>query len=148
MGRTTGIVLAVTLAVAAAVLAIRPPAASSSGAGDPRIAVLQKQVRALQGQVKVLQLRAVDVSGQLDLNFEGDTCLAAQTADLIQGSWGVIDQIAQALQQKTYFGAQTLVDDFKNCADLAQPDVPRPGIQLAPTIDPLRPLVQWFHVPQ
>lgn len=63
MGRTTGIVLVATLAVAAAVLAIRPPAASSSGAGDPRIAVLQKQVRALQGQVKVLQLRVFDVSG-------------------------------------------------------------------------------------
>lgn len=155
MGRKLLIVLVASLAATVVALAVLPATASSSGAGDPRIAILQKQVKALQKQVKTLQTGmkniaagALDTRDQLDLNFEGDTCLAAQMADLIQGTWGIVDQMGQALQQKTYFGAQTPLDDYQNCADLAQPDVPRPGISATPTIEPLRPLEQWLHVPQ
>jgi hypothetical protein len=145
MGRTGFVTLLAIVATAAVAFAVRPSAAISSGAGDPRIPALQKQVRTLQTQLKALQNRVADVDDQLGLNFEGDTCLAGQTADLVQGTWGVIDQIGQALQQKTYFGTQTPVDDFGNCEDLTKPDVPRPGIKVPPTIDPLRPLAQWLH---
>ena len=65
---------------------------------------------------------------------------------LIQGTWGVIDQIAQPLQQKVYFG-QVQVNDYKNCADLGKPKVPRVGIVVPPTIAPLLPLLQWLHEP-
>src|SRR6187200_1108210 len=110
------------LAAALALLAILAPTASA--ARDPnaaKIAALQKQVKTLQKQVKTLTTRIADTEDQLEANFEGDTCLGAQTADLIQGTWGVIDQIAQALQARTYFGAQTAADDYQNCADLRQP---------------------------
>jgi hypothetical protein len=146
MGKIGFVTVLAIVAAAAVAFAVRPSAAiSRAQASDPRVPVLQKQVRTLQTQLKVLQKRVGGVEDQIALNFEGDTCLAGQSADLIQGTWGVVDQIGQALQQKTYFGSQTPVDDFGNCADLAQPDVPRPGIRVPPTIDPLRPLAQWLH---
>ena len=136
------------LAAALAVLAIVAPTASA--ARDPnaaKIATLQKQVKTLQKQVKTLTTRLADAEDQLDANWEGDTCLGAQTADLIQGTWGVIDLMAQALQGRTYFGVQTAVDDYQNCADLRQPEVPRQSIGAPPKIGFLQTLLQWLHVP-
>jgi len=141
------LMLGVVAAAAAAAVVARQDASAASGAGDPRIAVLQKQVKALQAQVKALKANTNDIRGQVALNFEGDTCLAALTADLVQGTWGVVDQVAQVAQQKTYFGVQTPVSDYQNCADLASPSVPRPGIVVPPTISPLGPLLQWLHEP-
>src|SRR5215210_1979755 len=118
-----------------AVLAMFVIAAPTASAADPnaaKIAALQKQMKTLQKQVKTLTSRVASAEDQLDANFVGDTCLGAQTADLIQGTWGVIDQMAQALQSRTYFGAQTAVDDFRNCANLREPDVPRQGIVVPP----------------
>ncbi len=126
------------LAVVVAALGLVPAA----GAANPaqQIAALQKQVKVLQTQVKLL-------SGELGLNFEGDTCLGAQTADLFQGTWGVIDSIAQAqATPRTIFGPQTSVSDYKNCGDLSQPAVPRPGIVNPPKIDPFLALLDWLHV--
>jgi len=145
---TRFIVIAITAAAIGVAFAFAGHSDAAVSAGDPRVVALQKQVRTLQAQVKVLQRRVVDDEGQLSLNFEGDTCLGAQAADLIQGTWTVIDQLSVATQAgKTYFGSQTPVDDYKNCADLASPDVPRPGVVVPPTIAPLRPLQQWLHVP-
>ena len=138
--------LALVLAALVAFFAVARPAASA----DPtaaKIAALQRQVKTLQTQVKALRKEDVRLDEQLGLNFEGDTCLGAQIADLIQGTWGVIDQIAQPLQQKVYFGPQTQLSDYGNCANLVQPAVPRVGITVPPTIDPLRPLLQWLHEP-
>lgn len=134
--------LAAALVVALAV----PEAAVSADPTNAKIAALQKQVRTLQTQMRTAQRSIGFLNQQLALNFEGDTCLGAQTADLIQGTWGVIDQVAQTAQARTYFGPQTPVLDYNNCADLAQPDVPRPGIKVPPTIEPLRPLLQWLHI--
>src|SRR5215211_3324593 len=98
------------LAVAVTAMLVAVPQAVAADPNAAKISTLQKQV-------KTLQARVVADERELGANFEGDTCLAAQTADLIQGTWGVIDQIAQALQARTYFGAQTAVDDFRNCDD-------------------------------
>jgi hypothetical protein len=144
------VVIAVITASAAASIAFaaRSQAALPVQSADPRIAALQKQVKALQGQVKTLQRRVVADEGQLSLNFEGDTCLGAQVADAIQGTWVTIDQLSAATQAgKTYFGSQAQVNDYNNCADLARPAVPRAGITVPPTINPLRPLLEWLHVP-
>ena len=62
--------------------------ANASGAGDPRIAVLQKQVKTLQTEVKVLTADAVEMHGQVHVGFTAETCLAAQTADLLAGHMG------------------------------------------------------------
>jgi hypothetical protein len=138
--------LALTVMLAISLLA----APAASGAGDPnaaKITVLQKQVKTLQKQVKTLTARIANTEDQLDANFAGDTCLGAQTTDLIQSTWGVIDVIAQALQSRTYFGAQTAVDDYQNCSSLQTPDVPRQGIVPAPKISFFQVLLQWLHVP-
>jgi TolA-binding protein len=151
------LVIAVFAAAAATSIAFvtRSQAAVSEPSADPQIAALTRQTKALQVQVKTLQRqmktlqgRVVDDEGQLSVNFEGDTCLGAQVADVIQGTWVTIDQLSAATQAgKTYFGSQTPVSDYNNCADLARPAVPRPGITVPPTINPLRPLLEWLHVP-
>ena len=138
--------IAVLVAIAASVVALATRSgANASTAGDPRVAVLQGQVRALQKQVKVLSAAAVDEKGQIQVSFAAVTCLGAQTADLVQGTWGVVDQIAQAAQQKTYFGPQTQVNDYGNCAKLDQPKVPRGAVATPPSINSLLPLLQWLH---
>jgi hypothetical protein len=126
--------------------------ANASTTGDPRIAVLQKQVKTLQAQVKALQTQATqlakavhDTDGQIQLNFASDTCLGAQVADVIQGTWGVIDQIGQATQQKTYFGPQTQLSDYQNCSYLVSPSVPRPTLSVPPTLTSLQTMLQWLH---
>ena len=140
--------LVLAAAAAVAMLLVAVPNAVAADPNTAKITALQKQVKTLQKQVKTLTTRVARDENELGANFEGDTCLAAQTADLIQGTWGVIDQIAQALQGgKTYFGAQTAVDDFGNCGDLQQPTVPRQGIVAPPKMDFFRLLVQWLHVP-
>jgi hypothetical protein len=140
-------VSALVLVVAGVVFfAAARPAVSADPTGA-KIAALQHQVKALQTQVKALRAADTIIRDQVSLNFEGDTCLGAQVADLIQGTWGVIDQIAQPLQQKVYFGPQVQVNDYKNCADLNKPNVPRGGIVVPPTIAPLLPLLQWLHEP-
>jgi len=129
------------LAVAVTAMLVAVPQAVAADPNAAKISTLQKQV-------KTLQARVVADERELGANFEGDTCLAAQTADLIQGTWGVIDQIAQALQGgRTYFGAQTQVDDFGNCGDLERPEVPRQGVVVPPKMDFFRLLMQWLHVP-
>jgi outer membrane murein-binding lipoprotein Lpp len=115
---------------------------ATAGAADPQISKLQKQVSALQKQVKKLSSQIKATNDQIFLNFEGDTCLAAQTADVVQGTWLAVDQALG----KTIFGPQTPVPDYKNCSDLAQPDVPRPGINNPPHIDPFLPLLAWLHL--
>jgi hypothetical protein len=137
--------LALCVAAAAATVAALSTHANASTAGDPRIAVLQKQVKTLQTQVTQLSKALHDTDGQIEVNFASDTCLGAQIADLIQGTWGVVDQIAQATQQKTYFGAQTPVDDYKNCSYLAQPAVPRMPVAVPPSISTLLPILQFLH---
>ena len=76
------VMVAILAAVAATSLAMlgTRSAANASGAGDPRIGVLQRQVKLLQAQVKALQVQGkrlssdvADTNDQLQVNFEGDT---------------------------------------------------------------------------
>ena len=146
MPRYVVIAVVAVAAAASVAFATRSQAAVSVPSQDARITALQRQVKALQGQVRTLQRRVVSDESQLSLNFEGDTCLGALLADAIQGTWMTIDQLSAATQAgKTYFGPQTPVNDFRNCADLARPAVPRPAIVVPPTINPLRPLLEWMH---
>lgn len=153
MNRLLVIALIVVAAFAGAAVAGRSTGiAASSSSPDPQIRALQRQVKTLQADVKKLKkqddlLKKQDdlLDGYIEGTLAGDTCLGATIADLLQGTWGVIDQISQGVQQKTYFGAQTAVQDYGNCDDLRQPRVPRPGIVVPPTITPLAPLLQWLH---
>jgi len=146
MNRLLVVALIVVAAFAGAALAGRSTGtAASASSPDPRIRVLQSQVKALQADVKKLQKRDDQLDGYNSAALAGTTCLGAMIADLLQGTWGVIDQISQGVQQKTYFGPQTSGPDYTNCASLTGPKVPRPGIVIPPTIKPLLPLLQWLH---
>ena len=146
MNRLLVVALIVVAAFAGTALAGRSTGtAASASSPDPRIRVLQSQVKALQADVKKLQKRDDQLDGYNSAALAGTTCLGAMIADLLQGTWGVIDQISQGVQQKTYFGPQTSVPDYTNCAQLTGPKVPRPGIVIPPTITPLLPILQWLH---
>jgi ABC-type transport system involved in cytochrome bd biosynthesis fused ATPase/permease subunit len=137
------VLVAVVAAASVALLAVRSEA-SASGSGDPRIAVLQKEVKTLQKQVKTLQTQEKTLGVVLNYNFDGDTCLAAITADLLQGTWIAVDQATG----KSTFGTQTQVNDYGTCERLTNPDVNRtlPGAG-TPTINPMLPMLQWLGSP-
>ena len=134
------------VALVAVLLGARVGSAGAASPTDRKLAALAKQVTALQKQVKTLSTQLAATRRELVINYAGDTCAAAMLADIQIGTWGVIDQIAQATQGKTYFGQQAAVNDYKNCSFLAQPDVPRPGPQNPPSIRVLDPLLQWLHI--
>ena len=136
--------IATCVALLFAVLGLRSTA-SASGSGDPRIAALQAQVKALQTQVKTLQTQQKTLSkavgtalGGVDAAFAGETCLAAETADLLEGTWGVIDQL------KPTFGTQTQLNDYGNC-NLQNLGAPRGGVGVPPNMTALNALIAWLH---
>jgi hypothetical protein len=126
---------------------VLPATGAAATPTDRKIAALQRQVKALQKQVKTIQTRLNVVRIEQTLAFAAATCDTAMTADLLQGTWGVIDQIAQAAQGRTYFGPQQQLNDFRNCSFLGNPpSVPRPALASPPSIFILNPLLTWLHV--
>jgi hypothetical protein len=134
---TTAFVAALALATFAV------PPASAATPTDRKIAALQRQVKTLQKQVKTLTRRVAQVDGGVGAAFIGSTCEAALTADLFQGTWAIIDQVAG----RTIFGPQTQLNDFGNCGSLRNPAVPRPPLQAPPSISVFTPLIEWLHIP-
>lgn len=109
------------LALAAAALAFPAAHATAAPSAAPTAAqfkALQKQVRALQAQVKRLQKQTRDLEGFAGATLELFGCQSAVTADALQSTWNVVDQIAQATQGKTYFSAQAPLADKGACKDL------------------------------
>jgi hypothetical protein len=118
----------VVLILATAALALPAAQANAASSATPTIAqfkALQKQVRALQTQVKALQkfvpcttktcATVKELTSAVDAQFGLFICQNAVIADELQGTWNVVDQIAQATQAKTYFGAQTPIVDSGAC---------------------------------
>ena len=130
------------LAAALAALVVAAPA--SAAAPDQRVVKLERQVKALTARVKTLETQNERLGRALSANFTADACLSAQTADLVQSTWSVIDQIAQAVQARTYFGPQNQISDGGNCGYLINPEVPRMGIRTPPVITYLVTLIDWF----
>ena len=73
---------------------------------------LQKDVATLKAQVKALKKSVSDARDiAIGIGIIG-ACNTAITADGLQGTWQVIDQLSAATQAgKTYFGPQAPVDD-------------------------------------
>ena len=109
------------VAVATAVLAA-PATAPAAPAPDKltrQVTALTKRVTALEKKVKTLQTQNRRLEGAVGAALTVAFCNVAVTADALQGTWTVIDQIAQPTLQRTFFGAQTAVNDPGNtCADL------------------------------
>jgi hypothetical protein len=135
----------VSAALVATVLALGPAVVSARAASpmQRQLTALQAQVHALQKQVKTLKSQVARNTGEVDANWASDACLSAITTDALQGTWAVVDTMAQALQNKTYFGAQQPVNDFQACANL------RPAVQrqhgIPPTVQPFQLLINWIH---
>lgn len=93
--------------------------AMSAPSATPTEQKLLKSVATLKAQVAKLQ--KTDKTQNSNINTVANiavsalaygACNTAITADAVQGTWQVIDQIAAATQAgKTYFGAQTPVSD-------------------------------------
>ena len=73
---------------------------------------LQKDVATLKAQVKALKKSVSDARDiAIGIGIIG-ACNTAITADGLQGTWQVLDQLSAATQAgKTYFGPQAPVDD-------------------------------------
>jgi hypothetical protein len=79
--------------------------------------VVSKKVTALQKQVKTLNTKVNLVGNYAQAVALLVVCSNAVTADALQGTWTIIDQISTATQAgKTYFGPQTPVDDKGICS--------------------------------
>jgi len=84
-----------------------------------QITALQRSTKALTKQVATLKKTDKDLVDGISLAIVLDECTNALTADALQGTWAVIDQISAATQAgKTYFGAQTPLDDSGVCTAL------------------------------
>jgi hypothetical protein len=76
------------------------------------VRALQTKVKALQADVKKLNTRAGNIEEVAGTAILIELCSAAITADALQGTWQVADQLSAATQAgKTYFGPQTPVND-------------------------------------
>jgi hypothetical protein len=125
-------IVALALAcLALAVPASQAGAARSAGPTAAQFKALQAQVATLQKQVKALQkwvpksctakscFTLPSLSANAAFTYEVEICQQAVISDAFQGTWGVIDQIAQATQAgKTYFGAQAPISDKSACSNV------------------------------
>jgi translation initiation factor 6 (eIF-6) len=108
---------------------------------------LATRVKALERKTKKLQNAVNVLASELVANYDGDACVVGLTADELQDTWAVIDQVATAAQGKTYFGAQTALNDKGGCEGLRSPAVPRLTVSptTIPTIAAFNPLIDWIN---
>jgi hypothetical protein len=115
-----------------AVVALASTAASIAGptatpqASTSNTAALDQKLNRLSAKVKKLETRVKKVEKDTKLlvrvavlTLAGVACEAAITADVMQRTWGVIDEIARATLSRTYFGPQAPLNDQKGCTDIS-----------------------------
>ena len=120
----------VLAAVALVFAAPAQPAAPSNAKLARQIKTLQKQVKTLQKQVKQTQLVAA-------VSFVYAGCSVAVTADALQGTWTVVDQVNGG----PIFGPQVAVNDFGVCGLI---DITRAPTQAPPNIAVFNSLLAVF----
>jgi uncharacterized protein YoxC len=144
--------------IAVALVAVAVAVAAQSATAAPRqqnanIAALQAQVKTLAAQVKSLQatvktLQADVKKNTTDINTVGnfagvlEMCQAALTADALQGTWAIVDQILVASCKPAAFGPQALVNDFGACAVFN--NIPH-AIGSPPTVASFSALITLLH---
>jgi outer membrane murein-binding lipoprotein Lpp len=109
------------LIVVALVVAVATYSATAWSAAPPSPAEKQllKDVKTLKAKVAKLQADSKKLTTRVAATEDGiggayllGVCQAAITADALQGTWQIVDQLSAATQAgKTYFGPQTPVDD-------------------------------------
>jgi phage I-like protein len=119
-------VLALVLAVGVATYSAAAWSAPSATPTEKQllrnVATLKAQVAKLQKADKAQNTAINNVASVAVGSLVYSACSSAITADAVQGTWQVVDQIAAATQAgKTYFGAQTPVADPVLTGLLTQP---------------------------
>jgi hypothetical protein len=126
-------------AVAAAVVVGTAAAPAAAATPTQRIAKLERQVKTLQRQNRTLTTQVREAREGVSAAILFAVCSTAITADAFQGTWNVIDQVAQ----RTVFGGQQPVSDRAVCSSL---QVPRPATA-PPTINPFASLLRLINQP-
>ena len=138
------------LLVAAAAAALAVPAGATAASSpspsrlEAQITALQKQVKTLSTTVTTLKARETEVEAAFAATFLFDVCQGAVTADLVQATWGVVDQLAQATQGKAYFGPQAALSDQQSCSDLT---IQRQVAGAPPSLASLAKVIDFFYAP-
>ena len=119
--------------VAAVALVLAAPAQPAT----PTNRQLARQIKTLQKQVKTLQkqVKAADLHAAVAIVYAG--CSTAVTADALQGTWTVVDQVNGA----PIFGTQTPVNDYTVCSSL---QITRAPTQVPPNISVFNSLLALF----
>jgi hypothetical protein len=117
-------------AVALVLAAPAQPAAPTTRQLAKQIKVLQKQVKTLKKDVKTADLHAA-----IAIVYAG--CSTAVTADALQGTWTVIDQV----NGTPIFGTQVPVNDYTICSAL---QITRAPTQAPPNISVFNSLLALF----
>jgi hypothetical protein len=112
----TVVVGLVVVVLGGAAIALQGAAAGTTA--DPKVAALEKRIAKLEARVKKVEKFNADTTLVEVGTLAAIACEAAMTADAVQTTWGVVDQIAQTAQGKVYFGPQAALNDQQSCADL------------------------------
>jgi hypothetical protein len=133
-----------------AILSIAVYAAVAQSATPPSATERQlvKDVAALKAQVKTLKKAVNDTrSIALGIGIIG-ACNTAISADGLQGTWQVIDQLAAATQAgKTYFGPQTPVSDTIGGTQVCSSIGVTRSAALPPSAKPFSALLAIYQTP-
>jgi hypothetical protein len=120
--------------VAAVALVLAAPAQPAG----PSNAQLARQIKTLQKQVKTLKKQVKETQTVAAVSFVYAGCSVAVTADALQGTWNVIDQV----NGTPIFGAQVAVNDFGVCGLL---DFTRAPTQVPPNVSVFNSLLAVFQ---
>ena len=119
--------------VAAVALVFAAPAQPAA----PSNAKLARQIKTLQKQVKTLKKQVKEADGHAALAIVYAGCATAVTADALQGTWAVIDQV----NVDPIFGPQTPVSDNQTCSVW---EITRAPTQVPPNISVFNSLLALF----
>ena len=117
---TIAVIALASTAVSIAGPTAKPQASTSNTAAlDKKLNRLNARVSKLETRVKKLEKDSKLLTRVAIITLGGVACEAAITADVIQKTWGVIDEIAQATLSRTYFGPQAPLNDQKSCSEIS-----------------------------
>ena len=106
-----------------------------------QVADLAGQVKVLTGQVKKINARLAKQDGYDQAIYDSETCITAVTADALQGTWMLIDKLAQP-SGTTYFGSLSPVDDKGACRGFK---VTRTLLTAPPGVQGYTTMIGWLE---
>lgn len=134
-------VVAVVLALSAGTANAAPPPQAQIDTLKAQVAALQKTVKTLQSDLKKTQT-ALD--NTVDVFSAISACEVALTADALQGTWGIVDQLLVAAGKPAAWGPQAAVNDFNACGLLSKNAIVH-GIVSPGTVTNFSALIQLLH---